>query len=168
MSQVYAMLQEEPQPGAAHVALSGNHTDPGNGPARFTKYEEHAGGSKVLRMLEEVITDSKKTEADAIAAEQDAQAAYENIMKESNSAIATYTKKVANMQADLSKDEEDHVATKADLMANLKEIEELHEALGDLKRSCDYVMKNFDARQAARAAEIDALNEAKAILSGAK
>jgi len=33
---------------------------------------------------------------------------------------------------------------------------------------CDYTLNNFDARQAARAAEIDALNGAKAILSGMK
>ncbi len=34
--------------------------------------------------------------------------------------------------------------------------------------ACDYILKNFDVRQAARAAEMDALREAKNILSGAK
>lgn len=30
MSQVYALMQQEPQPGAAHIETSGNHTDPGS------------------------------------------------------------------------------------------------------------------------------------------
>lgn len=89
-------------------------------------------------------------------------------MQESNTAIATYTEKISNMKGALAKDEEDLVATKSDLIANMKELEELHDTLGSLKKGCDYILKNFDARQAARAAEIDALNEAKAILSGAK
>merc|ERR1719321_2333347 len=54
------------QPGAAHIATSGTHTDAGNGPARFTKYEEHAGGDRVVAMLKEIIADSKKTEAEAM------------------------------------------------------------------------------------------------------
>merc|ERR1719422_2693360 len=62
MRQVYAMMQDPAPVGAAHVATSGTHVDPGNGPARFTKYEKHAGGSKVVQMIEEVIADSKKTE----------------------------------------------------------------------------------------------------------
>ncbi len=33
---------------------------------------------------------------------------------------------------------------------------------------CDFVMKNFETRQTARDEEIEALKQAKAILSGAK
>merc|ERR1719159_1831340 len=90
MKQVYAFLQQ--QPGAAHTQTSGTHTDPGNGPARFTKYEQNAGGNRVVAALEEVIADSKKTEDEAIAAEEDAQTAYENFMKESNQGITQHTK----------------------------------------------------------------------------
>jgi len=38
----------------------------------------------------------------------------------------------------------------------------------DLHKSCDFVLKNFDIRQAARDQEVEALRQAKAILSGAK
>merc|ERR1719168_557312 len=123
MKQVYAMVQEDPQPGAAHIATSGTHTDPGNGPARFTKYEKHAGGSRVLRMIEEVMADSKKTENDAIASEQDSQTAYENFMKDSNKAITTYTEKIVNMKGSLAKAKEDLVMSKSDLMATMKKLE---------------------------------------------
>jgi hypothetical protein len=36
-----------------------------------------------------------------------------------------------------------------------------------LHASCDFVLDNFNLRQEARAAEMDALENAKAILSGA-
>merc|ERR1719181_1095826 len=44
MKQVYALLQQRQQPGAPHIQTSGTHTDPGNGPAKFKKYEQNAGG----------------------------------------------------------------------------------------------------------------------------
>jgi len=47
-------------------------------------------------------------------------------------------------------------------------LEGLNDTNGDLHKACDYSLKNFDTRQAARAAEIDALKEAKNILSGMK
>merc|ERR1719281_1275276 len=96
MSQVYAMLQAR-QPGAPHTQTSATKTDPGNGPAKFKKYEENAGGARILTMLEEVMTDSKKSEDDALASENDAQAAYENLMKDSNKAITSNTQKITNM-----------------------------------------------------------------------
>lgn len=37
-----------------------------------------------------------------------------------------------------------------------------------LHETCDWTLQNFDARQKARSEEVDALNEAKSYLSGAK
>merc|ERR1719410_773299 len=87
MKEVY-LLQRKP--GAPHIQTSGTHTDPGNGPARFDKYEKNAGGARVVSMLEEIIADSVKAEDDAMAAEEDAQTAYESMMQDSNKAITQY------------------------------------------------------------------------------
>merc|ERR1719262_315594 len=93
MNQAYSdMTSMMQKPGAPHIQTSATHTDPGNGPAKFTKYEENAGGKKIVAMLEEVIADSKKAEDDAIFAEEDAQAAYENFMKDSNKSFAQRAK----------------------------------------------------------------------------
>merc|ERR1711920_397060 len=154
------------QPGAAHIDTSGNHTDPGNGPARFTKYEEHAGGDRVVAMLQEIIDDSRKMEDEAIDAEEDAQIAYEDFMKESNTGIIARTKAINHMTEARAKAKEEKSMAKADLAATVDLLEGLYRTNGDLHKSCDYILKNFDARQAARAAEIQALKEAKAILSG--
>merc|ERR1719265_1194929 len=163
MKAVYAFVQK----GAPHIQTSATDTDPGNGPARFSKGGKNAGGSKVITMIEEVIAESKATEADAIASEQDSQQAYENFMKDSNKSILEYTKAITNMSADLAKAKEDLVSTKEDLAANGVELEDLHGTEAELHKSCDFLLKNFETRQAARLDEIDGLNEAKAILSGA-
>jgi len=168
MQAVYAFMQQPATVGAAHVHTSGTHTDPGNGPARFTKYGQNAGGAKVLRMLEEVISDSHKMEDDAVAAEQNAQTAYENFMKDSNSGITAATKKLVNLRKAKATADESLSMAQSDLKATVGKLEDLHLTRLDLAASCDFILKNFDARQAARTAEINALNEAKAILSGAK
>merc|ERR1719277_117702 len=166
MKEVYAFLQQ--QPGAAHIATSGNHTDAGNGPARFTKYEQHAGGARVVAALETIIVDSKKTEDEAIAAEEDSQTAYENFMKDSNKAITKYSQSITNMSEARAKAKASLSVAETDLKQTVEKLGGLNEILGDLHKSCDFVLDNFEARQAARAAEMDALKEAKAILSGMK
>merc|ERR1712085_156255 len=144
-------------------------TDPGNGPAAFkNNAKKNVGGGRVVRMLENVIADSVKMEDDAIAAEQDSQTAYDNFMQGSNKAIALAQEKIMNMKKAKAAAEEDHILSKEDLAATMRHLEELHNTLGDLKASCDYILKNFGGRQEAREAEIQALKEAKAILSGAK
>merc|ERR1719482_2220025 len=96
MKEVYALLQKQ-QPGAPHIQTSGTHTDPGNGPAKFRKYEENAGGARVVKMLEEILADTRKTEDQAIASEQDSQSAYENFMKDSNKSILKTTQAISDM-----------------------------------------------------------------------
>jgi len=176
MKQVYALMQrqaasdaegDEPeQPGAAHIATSGTHTDAGNGPARFTKYEQNAAGKRVVKLLEKVIADSKTMENEALKAEEDSQTAYENLMKDSNKLLASSFAAITNLSEAKAKANASLSMTTTDLKQTLEELEGLNAYLGDLHTSCDFLMNNFGARQEARAAEVDALREAKAILSG--
>jgi len=167
MKQVYALMQQQ-APGAPHVQTSGTHTDPGNGPAKFKKYETNAGGGKVVAMLEEVLADTRKTEDQALVSEQDSQSAYENFMKDSNKSILQTTQSISDMTGSRASAKEELSMAKSDFSSTMTELEGLNDTNGDLHKSCDYVLKNFDARQAARSAEMDALREAKNILSGAK
>merc|ERR1719375_2144481 len=167
MKQVYALLQQKGlQPGAPHIQTSGTHTDPGNGPAKFKKYDANAGGGRVVKMLEEVLADTKKTEDQAMASEQDSQSAYENFMKDSNKAILKTTQAISDMTGARASAKEELSMAKTDFSSTMTELEGLDQTNADLHKSCDFVLKNFDARQAARAAEMDALREAKNILSG--
>jgi len=166
MKEVY-LLQRQ-QPGAPHIQTSGTHTDPGNGPARFDKYDKNAGGARVVGMLEEIIADSVKAENDALAAEEDAQTAYEQMMKQSNDMILAATKKINDLKEARAKAEGDLSMAKEDFKQTIVNLGDLNDTMSGLVKACKYILDNFDARQAARAAEIDALKEAKAILSGMK
>merc|ERR1719313_774867 len=112
MKQVYAMVQ---QPGAPHIQTSATRTDPGNAPAKFTKYEQNAGGKRVVAMIEEVIADAKKTEDEAHASEADAQAAYEYFVKESNKSVTQLTTSINDMTVSLAKAKEELIMAKSDL-----------------------------------------------------
>jgi len=168
MKQVYALLQQQ-KPGAPHTQTSATHTDPGNGPAKFANNAaKNAGGGRVVAMLEEVLADTRKTEDQAMASEADSQSAYENFMKDSNKSIKQTTQSISDMTGARASAKEELSMAKTDFGQTMTELEGLDQTSADLHKSCDYTLQNFDARQKARADEMDALNEAKNILSGAK
>merc|ERR1719230_2301267 len=143
------MLQQM-KPGAPHIQTSGTHTDPGNGPAKFKdNAAKNAGGGRVVAMLEEILADTKKTEDQAMASEQDSQSAYENFMKETNKSITKHQESISDMTGARARAKEDLSMAKTNLASTVNELSDLHETLGDLKKSCDYILKNFDARQKA-------------------
>merc|ERR1719238_1757676 len=56
-------------------------------PGSFAPLKKSSGGTGVIALLESVIDESKETETDALAAENDAQAAYETFVKNTNDAM---------------------------------------------------------------------------------
>merc|ERR1712107_516420 len=122
----------------------------------------------VMKMIEEIVKDAKAMEAEAIRSEEDAQKAYEDFVKETNASIEAKSKDIVNKSETKAKAESDLVETKEAKEDTLLELEQLSNYNAELHQSCDFVMKNFDVRQTARDEEIEALKQAKAILSGAK
>merc|ERR1719262_785757 len=118
-------------------------------------------------MIQQIINDAKAMEADAIRAEEDAQKAYEDFVKETNASIEALTKEITNKSEEKAKAEKDLVQANNDLDALNLELEQLANYKAQLHASCDFVLKNFDIRQTARDEEVEALRQAKAILSGA-
>merc|ERR1719215_654562 len=100
-------------------------------------------------------------EAEAIRSEEDAQKAYEDFVKETNASIEAKTEEKSKTEAAL-------VEAKKTLESLDLELEQLANYKAELHQSCDFVLKNFDLRQQARDEEVEALKQAKAILSGAK
>jgi hypothetical protein len=169
MNQAYSEFTSMMQaPGAAMHVASATHTDPGSGPAKFKKMEQNAGGDRVIAMLTDVLNDSKKMENDAAAGEQDAQSGYEMFMKDSNKSVKRLLRTNVNQSEEKAKAEEALSRDNTDLSATMKTLEGLNAELGDLHQQCDFVLNNFSKRQEARALEMDALREAKNILSGMK
>merc|ERR1712176_1585787 len=119
-------------------------------------------------MLQQILSDAKAMEAETIRSEEDAQKAYEDFVKETNASIEAKSKDIVNKSDEKAKTEAELVETKEAKEAALLELEQLSNYNAELHQSCDFVLKNFDVRQTARDEEIEALKQAKAILSGAK
>jgi len=137
-------------------------------PPGFSEYKKNAASGGVMGMIQEIIDDAKAMEAEAIRSEEDAQKAYEEFVKESNATIDAKTKAMINKTEENAKAEADKVATNEAKDATMLELEQLSNTNAELHGSCDFVLKNFEIRQTARDEEVEALRQAKAILSGAK
>jgi len=136
-------------------------------PVKFNKYKDHARASPVMGLIEQIIEDAKKVESEATSSEYKAQADYESFVKDATAlvkqlgeAIVAKTKASATAESDLAKAKGDHEAA-------VGELESFAAYEADLHGQCDFVLKNFDIRQQARLQEIESIQAAKAILSGA-
>jgi len=137
-------------------------------PPGFKEYKKSGAAGGVMGMIQEIINDAKKMEADALRAESEAQAAYEELVKDTNDSIEEKTKSQVNKVEEKAKAEENLQQAITDKEAALLELEELSNYNAELHQNCDFIMKNFEIRQTARDEEIEALKQAKSILSGAK
>merc|ERR1719218_294772 len=84
-------------------------------PPGFKAYKKSGGASGVMGMIQQIINDAKQMEAETIRAEEDAQKAYEDFVKETNGSIEAKKKAIVNKseekakaEADLTQAEEDH------------------------------------------------------------
>merc|ERR1711957_30077 len=137
-------------------------------PPGFEGYKKNAASGGVMSMIEQIINDAKAMEAEAIRSEEDAQKAYEDFVKETNASIEAKSKDIVNKSEEKAKAESDLVEAQKEKESAVLELEQLSNYNAQLHQSCDFVLKNFDLRQTARDEEVEALRQAKAILSGAK
>jgi hypothetical protein len=137
-------------------------------PPGFEAYKKNAAAPGVMGMIQQIINDAKAMEAETIRSEEDAQKAYEDFVKDTNGSIEAKSKDIVNKSETKAKAEADLVEAKENKEAVMLELEQLANYKAELHSSCDFVLKNFEIRQTARDEEIEALKQAKAILSGAK
>merc|ERR1719316_2586065 len=137
-------------------------------PPGFKEYKQSSGAGGVMGMLEQIMRDTETLEAEAIKAESDAQKAYETYVKDTNKSIEEKTRDITNKTEEKSTAEGDKVAAEEAKETAMNEQQQLMNENADLHKSCDFTLKNFDIRQEDRDQEVEALRQAKAILSGAK
>jgi len=137
-------------------------------PVKFGAYKKNAGATPVISMIESIISDSKALEDEAVAGEAKAQASYETFVKDSNDLIASLNEEISEKTKASATANEDLENAKSDLENTEGELESLALYQHNLHQECDWLLKNFEARQKARLAEIEAIQEAKAYLSGMK
>merc|ERR1719160_592101 len=136
-------------------------------PPGFESYKKNAASGGVMGMIQQIINDAKSMEAETIRAEEDAQKAYEEFVKDTNGSVEEKNKDIVHKSKVKAQAEAHLVEAKDDKEAVLLELEQLGNYKAELHSSCDFIVKNFEIRQTARDEEIEALKQAKAILSGA-
>jgi hypothetical protein len=136
-------------------------------PPGFKKYSNNAQSGGVMNMIQTICDDAKAMEAEALAGEETNQQAYEDFVKDTNEAVIVLQKDIATKTEEKAREEQDKVMEEGIRDQKGIEIEQLRKENLDLHMDCDYMLKNFDSRLEARDAEVEALKQAIASLSGA-
>merc|ERR1719217_410392 len=139
---------------------------PAQMPEGFKPYQKSEGGG-AMRLIEQLIDDSKMAENDAIHAEQNAQEAYEKFVLDTNAAIKAKQKAIVSDREREANDEIQETGDRGDKRITESDINVLHSEEHSLHTGCDFTLDNFDERQHKRDDETEALKQAKAIFSGA-
>merc|ERR1719433_1962354 len=83
-------------------------------PAGFDEYKNNAASGGVISMIEQIISDAKAMESEAIRSEEDAQKAYEDFVKETNNSIEAKSRDIVNKSEQKAKAETELVEAKED------------------------------------------------------
>merc|ERR1719498_171881 len=124
-------------------------------------------GGGVINMIDLLVADIDKENQTMEVDEKDAQQDYEQFMADSSDKRALDSKAITDKSAAKAETESEVETNKDTKGSKMLEAMETAKYLGGLHEECDWLLKNFDARKAARSGEIDALGKAKAVLSGA-
>jgi len=126
---------------------------------------KESGG--VMAMIDLLIQDLAKEMAEMKVGEKEAQGDYEHFMSDSANKRETDSKALSTKEATKAGAEESLLKNQADHKANAKELKGNMEIIMGLHQECDWLLANFDVRVKARSDEVESLNRAKAVLSGA-
>merc|ERR1719194_194892 len=124
--------------------------------------KQASGG--VLGLIEMTIADAERLEKETLAAQQ---TEYEALVKDASAQIAADSESITAKKGEKATAEVSKTEAEASYEGVTTDLKNLASYADSLHASCDFVLKNFDLRQKARSDEMAALEDAKAILSGA-
>jgi len=159
-------------PAAALLQVSAHHQNkkdapppPPDAPGAYKKKGEESTG--VIAMIDTLVRDLDKEMTESETEEKDAQGDYEDMMRDSKEKRAADSKSLTEKQSTKAELETSLESNVEDKKSSSKELMATEEYIAALHAECDWLLKYFDMRKQARAQEVDALNKAKAVLSGA-
>jgi len=171
-----ALVQTEASfdaPEASEVSLiqvhMHNRVAPPEAPESFSggepKKNEKSGG--VLALMDMMIADLKSAAQEAKFTEKTAQKEYVELMENSQEKRAQDQKTIVDQEGAKAQTEGALTEAKENQALALDEQQNVIKTLEELHGQCDFLLKNFEMRLSAREAEIEGLQNAKAVLAGA-
>merc|ERR1719453_12884 len=143
------------------VEVNSHAAPPPPKPAAFKK-NDNAGG--VMQLLADIISDAEATEAEMKISEQKAQEEYAGFVSATTSSIEADRQAIESAEESTAAAKGEKSETEEAQLANDGELKKLNELLTGIHTDCDWIMKYFDIRQKSRKDEMNAIEEAKAIL----
>jgi len=141
--------------------------DPGPAPETATYEKKSESSTGVIAMIDMLGRDLDKEMTEAEVTEKDSQKDYEQMMDDAAKKRAEDSKAITEKEG-VKADTETAIATlEESLKTQNEELASVKEVEHNLHGECDWLLQNFEVRKEARAKEVDALKNAKAILSGA-
>merc|ERR1719213_1017251 len=120
-----------------------------------------------MELMTMMVTDLKASLGESQFEEKTAQSDYTKLMTASEAKRAQDSKSMADQVAGKADLTEKLTQAKESRALTMKELENIHGTISGLHSACDFIIKNFEYRAQARAAEMEGLKNAKAVLSGA-
>jgi len=139
----------------------------GAAPAKPAGYTSSASGGGVLQLLSTIIADADATVTELKSTEQQAEKEYAAFVSASNASIEANQASILERQANIASSSSEKSYTEESQLSKQTELDKLQDLLKATHQECDWIVKYFSVRQKARAEELDAIGQAKAILSGA-
>jgi len=152
--------------GFAQVHMHANPPPLPSGP-EAVGYKKNGSSGGVVQLLSMIIEDAGRTDAEMQADEQQAQKDYADNVAATTASIEAGRAGIAEREEQAAKAEGEKSETEEAQLGNQASLDKLAELLNGIHNQCDYVIKYFDIRQKSRQEEMDSIEEAKAILSGA-
>jgi hypothetical protein len=135
--------------------------------ATFSKKGHRKNESKdIVSLMTYIIQDLENEIKNEVAAEEKAQAEYEEEMATAQKLVDTLEDKKVHLEEVIAKRKDDKKDEEHDMKENDEDRDEELAYKAKIKPDCDWILKAFDERAVARAAEMDGLTAAKEYLAG--
>merc|ERR1719203_178295 len=136
-------------------------------PPKPRDYSKSGGAGGVIQLLMKIIANSEVAEQELNMGEQRSQALYADFVKATTTTIEADRAAISEKSTRISELKSEKSETEESQLSNDEALNKFLELLKAQHLDCDYLLKYFDVRQQARAEEMDAITDAKAVLSGA-
>jgi len=136
-------------------------------PATWGKSYTGEGNTGIIAILESVLSDFSKMEADTKAQDAQDQKAFEEAMKDNSIEKAGRTQEVTMKEAEMARRVDKITSLSSNKKDTEGELEKTEQYLTDLKPACVNGDSSYGDRKAARTKEIGALKKAQVILQDA-
>jgi len=151
-------IEEDPVPGA---------TDAWGRPIKTKSYAKNGMGGSIMTLLQSLMDEANELITDASSSENEAQAAYGELVAQTKRNVEAFEDEMTEQSVVLARAKKRLRRTNNNIKSLVGDQQDLTNQKSNLKSECDFLLKNFDKIKQARKEEMEALSQAKFVLSGA-